>query len=153
MAHYARCMGKTEAYLVQSLKSSLQGLCSSLSRHPATTSRGTSGRWAADWSRRQKQRMRQTDRQRGTETQREVCVIRHRSKLNMSTFAFQSWTSTVSLVEEHRGCGQPISSSIQYGTKSVRALSLSNEVYTCRGSSDAQVTSAVAVIHIFLWSW
>lgn len=27
-----------ETYLVQSLKSSLQGLCSSLSRHPATTS-------------------------------------------------------------------------------------------------------------------
>lgn len=37
-----------DTYLVQSSKSSLQGLCSSLSRHPATTSRGMSGRWAAD---------------------------------------------------------------------------------------------------------
>lgn len=37
-----------DTYLVQSSKSSLHGLCSSLSRHPATTSRGMSGRWAAD---------------------------------------------------------------------------------------------------------
>lgn len=34
---------------MQSSKSSLHGLCSSLSRHPATTSRGMSGRWAADF--------------------------------------------------------------------------------------------------------
>lgn len=38
-----------DTYLVQSSKSSLHGLCSSLSRHPATTSRGMSGRWAADF--------------------------------------------------------------------------------------------------------
>lgn len=37
-----------KTYLVQSLKSSLHGLCSNLSRHPATTSWGMSGRWAAD---------------------------------------------------------------------------------------------------------
>lgn len=43
-----RCQRERETYLVQSLKSSLHGLCSSFSRHPATISWGTSGRWAAD---------------------------------------------------------------------------------------------------------
>lgn len=37
-----------KTYLVQSLKSSLHGLCSRLSRHRAITSWGMSGRWAAD---------------------------------------------------------------------------------------------------------
>lgn len=72
-----------ETYLVQSLKRSLHGLCSSLSRHPATTSWGTSGRWAADFRvTKRRQRVRQADTQTGGQEQREMmgCNLAARAK-------------------------------------------------------------------------
>lgn len=70
-------------YLVHSLKSSLHGLCSSLSRHPATTSWGMSGRCAADLRVREKRTDSEASGQTGGQKQNEmmVCCVCRLSRL------------------------------------------------------------------------